>query len=304
MKIGFSSLVCPVWDLESILNRASELGFDGVELRGLGGELHLPLVPELAADPDALRRRFEQRNLELVCLGASSTMDSRNRRAAAVQKGVLVEFIELAARLGCPFVRIYVGEVQRRDHRRKALARIAGALESLVSVLSRNRVTLLVENGGDFPDSEAMWFLSDAVGHPAVRICWNQCHAMTVLERATSSIPRLGGKIGLVHICDASFDEQGVLLDYKPLGEGDVEVAGQINLLRGLLYDGYLVFDWPKWWVESLPGPDVILPQAAACLRDRLAAKQKVLSAYKGDKHAPKMASRSPAPSAGAAATT
>ncbi len=296
MKIGFSSLVCPGWDLDTIVTRASAMGFDGVELHGLRGELHLPLAAELAGDPDRVRRLFQENKVELVCLAASVTLDSRRRGQVARQKATLTEFIELAAKLGCPYVRIYIGEVQRMDNHRAALSRVAKALTSLVPVASRFNVTLLVENGGDFPGSQELWFLIDAVEHPTVRCCWNQCHAMTMGERPTNSIPRLGNKIGMVHLCDATFDDQGVLLEYKPLGEGDVEVARQIELLKGIVYDRYLVFEWPKMWIESFPAPEEVLPGVAKFLRERIDEQQPILSAYKADKHAPKMAARAQAP--------
>jgi sugar phosphate isomerase/epimerase len=292
MKIGFSSLVCPAWDLETIVARAAEWGYNGVELRGLRGELHLPLVPELAGRPDDVRALCRDKGVELVCLGASATLDSKKDRVRAQQKQALTEFIELAGRLGCPHVRILVGEVQRWDNARAALGRVAEGLISLVPVAARNHVTLLVENGGDFLGSEHLWYLVDAVNHPAVLCCWNQCHARTILERPTISIPRLGRRIGLVHLCDARYDEQGILLEYKPLGEGQAEIAKQIELLKGIAYDGYLIFEWPKLWLDSLPAPEDVLPKAAQFLQERLAEKQPVLSAYKGDKNAPKFTQR------------
>jgi len=290
MKIAFSSLVCPGWDLATIVDQAANLGYHGVELRGLRGEFHLPLVPELAADPEGTRRLFEEKDVELLCLGASATLDSRKPREVAEQKAVLEEFIELADRLGCPYVRIFPGEVQRWDNRRLAIGRIAKALVSMVPVVSRYNVTLLVENGGDYPGSDDLWFLVDAAGHPAIACCWNQCNGRLTRERPTNSLPRLGRKIGFVHICDATFDDQNVLLDYKPLGEGDLEVARQVEILRGLAYNGYLVFEWPKMWIDSLPEPEAVLPSVAAFLKGRIEAKQDVLSAYKGDKKAPKLA--------------
>ena len=290
MKFGFSSVACPGWDLPTIIENAAAFGFAGVELRGLRGELHLPLVPELAADPERVRRRFEEKHVELLCLGTSATLDSRKPQKVAEQKAILTEFIELADRLGCPYVRMYAGEVQRRDNRRLAIGRIAEALISMVPVVSRHQVTLVVENAGDFPGSDDLWFLIDAVGHPSIRCCWNQCIARTVGERATTSIPRLGHKIAFVHLCDASFDEQGVLLEYRPLGDGDVEVARQIEMLKGLAYNRYLVLEWPKLWVESLAEPETSLPAAAAFLKTCVSATQNVLSAYKGDKQAPKLA--------------
>ena len=130
MKIGFSSLVCPTWDLETIVANAAKLGFQGVELRGLCGALHLPLVPDLARDPEGVRRLFAENHIELVCLGASVILSSKDPREVAKQKGVATEFMELAKKLGCPHVRIFVGETDRWDNQRAALARIAEALIS------------------------------------------------------------------------------------------------------------------------------------------------------------------------------
>lgn len=288
MKIGFSSLSCPAWDLQTIVTKAAEWGYQGVELRGLLGELHLPLVPELAADPQRVRRLFDENNVELVCLGSSATLDSKDQRELERQKGAIVEFVELAGKLGCPYVRIMAGEVQPRDNERAALSRIAEALISLVPTLVRHKVTLLVENGGDFLGSQPLWFLVDAVAHPTVKACWSQCYGRAIRERATISIPRLGHKIGITHLCDAKFTEEGLLTEYTPLGEGDVEIPRMIELLKGVVYRGYLMFEWPLLWDSSLTPPDAILPSTAEFLRERIEAKQEILSAYKGDKRPPK----------------
>lgn len=295
MKIGFSSLVCPGWDLATIVAQAAELGFQGIELRGLKGELHLPLAAELAADPAATRAMFAARNVELVCLASSATLASRDRRELGRQKAQLSEFIELAGRLGCALVRIFSGEIGRWDNRRAALARITTQLQALVPIASRCGVTILVENSGDFAESQDVWHIVDGVDHPAVRACWNQCYAMVALERPTVSLPRLGARIGLVHMADADFDPQGVLLGYQPLGEGKCEVARQIELLKGMAYNGYVVFEWPKMWVPSLPEPADVLPAVASWLKAQISATQPVLSAYKGDKNAPKFARRASA---------
>ena len=256
------------------------------------GESGLPLVPELTGQPERVRQMFQRSNVELVCLSIPATLSSHRGQVVARQKALVTDVIELGAKLGCPYVRMDVGKVQRWDNRRAAQSRIAEALISLVPVASRFGVTLLVENGGDFPSSQELWFLIDAAGHPAVQCCWNQCQAMTVGERPTKSIPCLGSKIGLVHLRDAEFDERGTLLEYKPLGEGNVEVAHQIELLKGIAYDGYLVFEWPNRQVESLPAPEDVLRKAAKTLREHIDEQQPILSAYKGDKRAPQMASR------------
>ncbi len=113
MKIGFSSLVAPGWNLSTLVTKAAEFGFDGIELRGLRGELHLPMIPELTSDPKGVRKLLADQKIELVCLGSSVTLDSKSRTVVNRMKEELTEFIELAAQLGCPYVRMFTGEVQR-----------------------------------------------------------------------------------------------------------------------------------------------------------------------------------------------
>jgi len=288
MKIGFSTLACPNWNLEKIIEQASVMGYQGVEIRGLEGELHLPLAPSLAANPDAVRRQFAEKQVELVCLGASASFTSRDKDTVVADKKAMIEFIELASRLGCPHVRFYAGEVQKRDTANKAFTRMVDALRPLADTAARHGVCLLVENGGDYRDSWSMWQLCDTVDHPGLRICWNQVHALSVLENSSTSIPRLRTKMALVHVGDARFDQRGVLMEHVPLGEGDIDVQKQIDILKGVVYRGYLVYEWPKMWVDGLAAPEVALPKAAAYLKAALAAKQPILSAYKGDKNAPK----------------
>src|ERR1043166_1385274 len=127
MKIAFSTVACPTWGLHQILDQASALGFHGVEFRGLQGALHLPLAPALAGKPDEVRRDFAEKKLEIVCLGTSASLTSRDKDEVARQKGVILEFVELASRLGCPFVRLFAGEVQRRDTADKAYGRFVEA---------------------------------------------------------------------------------------------------------------------------------------------------------------------------------
>jgi len=287
IKLGFSSLACPAWDLATIISSAKQFGYDGVELRGLRNDLYLPLTPELTGDPDHVKSVFRDGGVELVCLGSSATLTATRHRELAKAKEEILDYMELAGKLGCPNVRIMVGETGRGEDRLTVLGRLAESLRSMMSAASRLNVRLLIENGGDFCSATDLWFLADAVNHPMLRCCWNQCQGMTQFERATNALPRLGSKIGLVHICDATFNAD-VLVDYKLPGEGDLEAARQIEILKGLAFDGYVVFEWPRRWVDRLAAPETALPAAAKFLRDCINEKQPILTAYKGDKNAPK----------------
>jgi len=293
MKYGFSTLGCPDWDLDMIITQASSMGYDGVSLRGLQGELHLPACPELAQNPQAVAGRFSDAGVELVCLETSNCFHWKDKKKVAEHKAQTREFIELAGALGCPFVRVYGDEIPRYEQRQTTLVRVASALSELAPVAAANNVTLLLENHGDFAGSRDLWFIIDTVSHPAVQGCWHPCHGKGIGEKHGLAIPRLGSKIAMVHVVDGKFTDEGALDMYALPGDGDVDYERFLDLLRGIGYQGYLMFDWPKLWSPSLADPESAFPSALTKMKgivEKLEAT-KVLSAYKGDKKAPTFAS-------------
>ena len=49
MKICFSTLACPAWTLDQVVNIAASSGYDGIELRFLEGEDSLWKLPVFKA---------------------------------------------------------------------------------------------------------------------------------------------------------------------------------------------------------------------------------------------------------------
>lgn len=284
MKIGFSSLVCPDWDLETVAARAAEYGYDGVELPGAGGESAVPQAARLADDPGSVRALFAGADIELVCLVSGPPLVGGKGSQVNRNCAVLEENIELASKVGCPFVRVSVGEARKGSLREAMLARVAGELTKVALQAAERRVTVLLENSRGFPTSADLWYLCDSVSHPAIRVCWNPCTAMTALERPTVSIPRLGTKIGMLRVCDGEFDERGNMDGCRIPGTGSVELGRSIELLKGIMYQDYLMFGCPGPESGSLGKAEEVLPQVRSYLGERIDEKQGILSAYKGDK--------------------
>lgn len=286
---------CPTWDLATMASHAKPMGYNGIELRALGGQMNLANAPELAADPAKVVQALSDLDLELVCLSSSATFHSRDPHEVEDQKAIVREYIELAAKLSCPFVRVFGSEVPKGSGPDQTANRIANALHDLASHAAKHRVTILIENSGDFCSSKEIWYLLNIVNHPAVKACWNPLNAASIGERPTISIPRLGTRLGMVHVCDATFDEGGAIDQYVLPGKGSVELYAMIRFLVGLGYDGYIMFDWPKMWVADLAEPEAALPAAHAFIKNAIEEEQVPLSAYKGDKNAPKFAPPLPA---------
>jgi fatty-acyl-CoA synthase len=282
IKVGFSSMACPEWDLGRIVERAAALGYDGFELRGLRGRNHLPSVPELAGDPGAVKTRLADAGVELVCLASLVHLETASAQLAEENHRELTETIELASKLGCPYVRVILGNAVGGEHR-GTLTRVVAQLRRVAPVATRHGTTILVENGGDFTASEDLWFTVEGVSHPALRGSWNPLAGRLGGERPTRSVPRLGRKIDVFRMADGRFDEAGLFLAHELPGAGDVGLDRAIELLKGVCFQGWLMFEWPQA-AADLPEPDQVLPKVLEYVRGRLADQQPVLSAYKGDK--------------------
>ena len=75
IPIAFSTLGCPAWDLDRILEFAHQHGFSAVELRGLQGNLDLPSHPIFAPDRiEQTKRRFETSKLQIACVSSSANL--------------------------------------------------------------------------------------------------------------------------------------------------------------------------------------------------------------------------------------
>jgi sugar phosphate isomerase/epimerase len=290
MKLGFSSLSCPTWSLETILSKAKEYGYTGVEMRGLQGELDLTRARPLSAEPDKVRARLADAGIQLVCLGSNASFASKSAPQRQENEDQVRRYIDLAARLDCPLVRVFSGDVPPGTNRHTVQALAAEHLRHLAPYAAQQNVTVIVENVGDFSRSKDLWYFADATSHPNVACCWNVVNGMTAGERPTISIPRLGSRIRLVHLSDAKFDEQFRLTDYVPPGSGQVEFERLVTLLRGVAYTGFIMFEWPRLWLPELPDADAVLPQFKKLLQGFIDEKQPPLTAYKGDKNAPRLA--------------
>ena len=50
MKLAFSTLGCPNWDLKDIFTTAKDLGYKGVEIRGVSRDIYAPSMKAFTED--------------------------------------------------------------------------------------------------------------------------------------------------------------------------------------------------------------------------------------------------------------
>ncbi|MCG3129044.1 MAG: hypothetical protein CHACPFDD_03953 [Phycisphaerae bacterium] len=291
MKIAFSNVACSELPRDALLTRAKAWGYDGVELKFLDGRFDLTEAPSLA-DAEGIRSKLSAAGLTLVALHSSLALCDADPRSLAAKAQKLRSYISLAHRLGGPYVVIAGDVLSPRASRARAVERMIAALREIAVEAAERQVTLVLENIGDLASSRVLWMVHDAVRLPSVQVCLNQVNACVVGERPSLTVPRLGRKLAMVRVSDATFRDDRLIDSYVEVGKGQAEVSRMIELLRGIAFDGWLSVEWPRMWQTSLAPAETALPAAAKFLRSELARAPVVLSAYKGDKNAPRFAGR------------
>ncbi len=82
IRIAFSTVACPDWTSAQVVEKAADMGYDGVELRTLGsGSTGLACDPALG-DGAKMRRLFEDGGLTPVCLSTSVALHHSDASAA------------------------------------------------------------------------------------------------------------------------------------------------------------------------------------------------------------------------------
>jgi len=268
MKLAFSTLGCPDWDLEEILRRAVEYGYRGVELRGYLDALYLP-----EAEPfreGSLRRTkemFARSGVEVACVSSSAKLAVEEERKEALRE--VRDYIRLAKELGSPLVRVFGGRLEEEGRR-------VGSAEALVENLrdagreaEGSGIILVLETHDDFVESRKVAEVLSKVDHPNVGVLWDLHHPYRFLgEPPEVTLGNLGPFLRHVHVKDSEAEDGG--WRYTLLGEGDVPVLEMLRLLRRAGYEGYLSLEWEKRWHPELVGPEVALPQYASKLREYL----------------------------------
>jgi sugar phosphate isomerase/epimerase len=254
---------------------ASSLPLDSVEQESLSSEL------------DEIRQASTQRPLVMAIQvdGALCSVDGPPTHAMADRWEQAVDWL---AEQGFAYVRVPVRSPERGALSRRQLGGLVPWLAELGDRLAASGMKLLLENSAVLRGSADLWSLMDAVGHPSVQVAWCQAWALSLPERPSLSLPRLSRRLGLVRLCDVRLDAQQSRYERVPPGDGEAEIPKQIELLRGLAYDGWLLLDQSVQATES----ESQIEQLAVRLKEWQTVRQEVLMAYFGDRNPGRVARR------------
>jgi sugar phosphate isomerase/epimerase len=266
MKFAFSTLAAPKWDFDTLISKAREFGYDGLEVRGFLNETILTAANVFLTDPRKLSQMCQSGGIAVACLSSSITMAGRKRQDAQSARD-LVRFIDAAEQLGCRFVKISDTQVRPGQSRAEAATALAQWLVPMGDYAADKNVTILIENLLSFRNAKELWVILETLNHPAVAACWDVFNAAVIGEWPSVSVPTLNSRIQFTQVKDAQLGSLGA--NFCKLGEGDVRLADFFKRLRGIGYDGWVSFEWEKAWLPNIAGePEEMLPDALKKMRD------------------------------------
>jgi sugar phosphate isomerase/epimerase len=301
IRFAFSTLACPDWSVEQVVEQAKEMGYDGVELRTLGaGGTKLASDPA-TTDPAKVKAAFEGSGVEPMCLSTSTAFDARDPGQGKAVYFEALKHLELAQEIGCKQVRFFGLKIKPGENRLGVIQRIASRIPEVAEKAMSMGIEVLFENAGSFNAAKEWWWLLNLVNHPNVGMCWNMANAASVdtYERGGGmAVTMLNSKIKLVKVKDTTFGEGS---GFCQLGDGDVGVERCLAKLRGVGFDGYITTEWDKAWLPTLAPADEYLPEALSRMKAWMTAIDEWVE--KGRKTAEKAAKKiAPKPRAEVAA--
>ncbi len=257
MKIAFSTLGCPDFSWTDMYTMAKDLEFDGIEIRGLGADINAVTAPPFteARLPETLKKLRTLR-LEIPCLSSDCCL--KDIEKAAENKKELLQYIELAQKLGTPYIRVLAdrdvapeGDVCDDD--------IISQLLELAPIAEAAGVTLLIETNGVYADTDRLRSLLEKIPSDAVGALWDMHHPYRIMnEHPEQTVQNLGAYIKHVHIKDSVVTDSGI--SYRMVGEGDLPLSDMLLALSSINYDGYVSLEWVKRWAPQLQSAGIVFP--------------------------------------------
>jgi len=250
MKISFSTLGCPNWMLSEILAAAKDLGYDGIELRGLGEDIYLPDAAMFKdGNAEKAKRSLDEMGLSIPCVSTDCLLSEDGCGAAAEA------YIDLAAALGCPNVRL-LGDKNPAPSDFVDDKKVAENLKVLIPKAQRAGVTLLVETNGVYSDTARLRKVIEAVKSPYVGVLWDVNHPVRFAgESPEKTWENIGRYVRHIHMKDSVKNGETV---YKMLGYGDLPLTEIFAVLKKNGYQGFVSLEWTKRWNRELEDAGIV----------------------------------------------
>lgn len=261
MKLAVSTLGCPTWPFEEIVQKCRGYGFQALEIRGVQNAMQpgeLTMFDEAHAGQTKLL--LQSNGLSLCTLGTSVKFSDPSLEEASRQEAYAS--VELARRMGIPSLRVFGDKIVVPDSVQRAIHGLRWLTEQAPDI------QILLEIHGQFQTIEVLRPIMEAIDAHNFGIVWDVAHSDEVYgDQWQPFYETIAPRIREIHLKDyhRSLGRQGLCL----MGEGDIPWNSILQRLRADGFDGYYTLEWEKRWLSYLPEPEIAFPQYVNWMKER-----------------------------------
>jgi len=239
----------------------------------VSGDLNLVGRREFKEDLDATKQWFVEQQVSVCCVDSSCTFDSPDAVARRKQVDMAVKHSELAAALGAPLIRVFPDKVQSGLTRSETRDNIAVCLRDIAE-RAPAAVRIGLETHGDFARGEMAAEIVKLAAHPGVALIWDVANSLAAGDSIENAARAVSPFLAHVHLRDARPTEGSEHWLPVLAGRGQVSFAATLAVLEELKYDGFISFEWEKYWHPEIEDPEVALPDFINAMRANREGRQ------------------------------
>jgi sugar phosphate isomerase/epimerase len=269
LKLSYSTLACPEWNLDEILKKAKENNYQGVELRGHKRQhISTEFSP---AERKNVKKMFADNNIEISCLTAYTRFNYQDKKIREENIEQLKKMIKLASEIGAPYVRTFGANKENQNELKDVISWIAEAFDQVDQTAEKHGVKVLLEIHDVLSKGKDVIEIFKQTDSKNCGVIWDVAHSIRAGESIEDTIYYLKDYIYHVHLKDwlsiPGRDEDHYVL----LGAGEVEIKKILKALAEIDYKNHLSLEWEKTWHPEIEESEVAIYQYAYKMRKILA---------------------------------
>lgn len=264
--LTFSTLICPNWPLEVILEQSVAAGVQGVDFRGVGHVVDHSLLPIFSAHASTTAAQMKSFGLAAPCMCSSIALMTTDALKWNAMLEEFARYLAMSDVFGSRYIRIFPGGTPKDMPREEAASMGRRHARQLAKLAAGHEVKPILETHDDWgAASEVVKLVADCEPDE-FGILWDVRHTWAAKEAPEAAIATLGSRLKHVHVKDS------VLKDGREvpalLGEGIVSVGPALKALKSSGYTGWICLETEKrWYPDDAPEPEASLPQFVRFVR-------------------------------------
>ena len=267
--LSFSTLGCPDWTFEQIIDFAASNHFNGIEIRGIQRELELTKCKEFSTPENILAtsKLMKEKGLHFSDLGSSAAMHHKDATERQKNLDEAKRFIDLAQKIQCPYIRVFPNNLPKDVERNTSIDLIIQGLMELGEYAKGSDVKVLLESHGELVHVADLQKIMRAAANPHVGLVWDIVNMWSVTKEPPAQVYAVLKKyIYHTHIKDLKVIEGKE--QYTFLGEGETPIFEAIDILYNGGYKGYYSFEWEKLWHPEIEAPEKAIAHYSKVMRE------------------------------------